>query len=902
MKHIAAQYFLNSDLRKEELEKQAELLCEAGYGEIYLHARAGMETPYLSKSFFDALSTVIAVLKKHQVKFSIWDEDNFPSGVAGNRIISDYPELTAARLNFLSFEAKAGVPSKEFFSERGSLLKCFAVFRDGRITDISHYCGTLKASWGKAYVHPGAYSPGGQVPLPHRRREMNASRMSVLYTPEEDCRIVAVEIIRAPSIHNTDLLNRATVDKLVEYTHEEYKKHLGEETLRNDCLSSFLDEPAPDGNFPWTRSFAEEFRIDHNYDLIPLLPHLAADLNAESPAIRNDYRSTLHRLLCENYLGYLKTYLNANGIKSAGHLSRSEYISFANTRWPDQLRCLQYFDIPCGDPLGGAIGQMGCTANHIGLKTIAAAARFAGKPAGADAFAVGGDNVSLRDLKFMADYHLVMGINYFNVHGLDYTIEGERFDETPPTLFYQHAQWRHMKEFVSYLKERCETLSAPHVCKIGFLYPDIMMKSLAPGSPLPDKVFHETAEELLSHQQDFELIDSMTLAEQTPGEYAALRPYFIVAHNTRIIRSTAEFLTRYTECGGKLIITGTLPQIIDLPGAPLWEFGKKFLTDDLLSELPAPSVAGKGSEAVLIHSFETADGAIDTFIFNRSDLPFDGTFEGKRLYLEAGESKLASELDKLPAQRLPLPENWTLRFDAPNSVPLTFWSYRGGIVELFSRARQEKLPFEEATEFHSTFLAAEGFKVFLTIEEKMLRRGEFSVNGISVKDFVKAEFRDCRDLECDITGLLKTGRSPMLNKITYTGSPLFGNPPYLRGVFSAFVPPGTENIPVLRAVSEEHSFRDRADFRIFGYGTYSGAALCRAEAEVPQKGRYLIQFSQVNDSARLFIDGRDLGICIAPPYCRETELEQGTHTIEVEICNNSGNRDRNLGQAAGIQI
>ena len=76
---------------------------------------------------------------------------------------------------------------------------------------------------------------------------------------------------------------------------------------------------------------------------------------------------------------------------------------------------------------------MGCPAHHMGLKTVSSAARFAGKPAGADAFAVGGDGVSLRDLKFMADYHLAMGITYFNIHGLDYTIEGESFDETPPS-------------------------------------------------------------------------------------------------------------------------------------------------------------------------------------------------------------------------------------------------------------------------------------------------------------------------------------------------------------------------------------------------------------------------------------------------------------------------------------
>ena len=72
--------------------------------------------------------------------------------------------------------------------------------------------------------------------------------------------------------------------------------------------------------------------------------------------------------------------------------------------------------------------------------------------------------------------------------------------------------------------------------------------------------------------------------------------------------------------------------------------------------------------------------------------------------------------------------------------------------------------------------------------------------------------------------------------------------------------------------------------------------------QVPETGTYRIRFAEVYDSARLMINGKDLGICIAPPYLWEVDLEQGEHSISVEICNNSGNRDRNLGLPAGIKI
>ena len=906
MRHVAAQYFLNTDLRAEELREQTALLCGAGYEEIFLHARAGLKTPYLSKAWFDAVRTVIAELWMHGVKFSLWDEDNFPSGLAGGRITGAYPELRASHLEFKVFDGKPGEELLEIFPERSFLLRCFAVEESGEIADITEHGGTLRSEWGAARTNVSAYSPYGQLPLPHRRRSMNDTAPALRFTPERPCRVVAVLLVHGfESRHNTDLLNPETTKRFIEYTFDPYRKALGPELLRGAGNASFFDEPAPDGEFPWTRAFPEEFKKRHGYDLLPLLPHLALDISEESAKIRNDYRTTLHDLLCENYLGALKTYLNAAGLLSAGHLTRSEWLSLANTRWPDELRCFKYTDIPCGDPLGGGVGKAGCTAHHLGLKAVSSAARLFGcRAAGADAFAVGGDGVSLRDLKFLADYHLVMGITWFNIHGLDYTIEGERFDEAPPSLFYQHGQWPHMKAFLAYLKGRCEALTKEHVCRLEMLYPDTMLKTLKPGDALPDEALHGTAETLLSHQQDFELIDETTLVEQDPEKFAGLRPFFLVARTTRIVGTTAEFLERYAQAGGTLILTGAVPRIIDRAGAPEWAFGAKHLTDDFLSLLPPSPLTGGGKEAVLLRQVRKEDGSAITFLFNRAETVFEGSFEGKTLRLEPGEAKLDSEMTQAPSPApVPLrPEKWVLSFGKPNSVPLTFWEYHGGTVELFSRHRQEGRPFSEAERFSAGFLAAPGLRIFLTVEEDMLKKGRFSVNGNILSGFVKADFRDCRERECEITDFLEPGFGPVLNTVTFEGRPFFENPPYLRGRFSAQVFPDGENFPCLTPAPECFEYTDKADFREFGYGTYSGPARCKATVTVKTPGRYVFAPRELHDSGRLFVDGEEKGVRIAPPYRWEFDLEAGEHLLELEICNNSGNRDRMLGLPAGIKF
>ena len=65
MEHLAGQYFLNSDLRVEEIREQIQMLCSAGYESIFLHARAGLKTPYFSKQWFEALETAVDELIKN---------------------------------------------------------------------------------------------------------------------------------------------------------------------------------------------------------------------------------------------------------------------------------------------------------------------------------------------------------------------------------------------------------------------------------------------------------------------------------------------------------------------------------------------------------------------------------------------------------------------------------------------------------------------------------------------------------------------------------------------------------------------------------------------------------------------------------------------------------------------
>ena len=900
MEHLAGQYFINSDLRPDEIRTQIRELCNAGYEIIFLHAREGMKTPYFSCEWFDALEIAINELIANKVKFAIWDEDNYPSGDAGNRICNTYPELAASYLNFHISEARAGKRVTEYFSENGAFSGCSAVYPDGTLRDLAPYCGTLRSKWHeRSHILTEAYSPAAQLPYPHRRRGMDFPRFALSWIPDRDCKIVCTEWLhRGPSLHTSDLLNPETARILLDLTHREYERRFPEQLKH--CAASFMDEPCPFGDYPWTRRFPEEFQKDHGYDLMEHLPHLILNISSRSLRIRNDYRKTLHRLLCQNYLLPIRKYLNERNIASTGHLSRSEYLTYAGLHWPNELRCLGALDIPCGDPLGAGIGQPGSAAHHIGLKVISSAARLFGKKAaGADAFAVGGDTISLRDLNFMLNYHLVMGVNWFNVHGLYYTLEGERRDEAPPSLFYQHSQWPHMKAFLDYLKMRCRQLTAEHVCQVEMLYPSSALQLRLPEEKGLDEVLHNTAEAVLSRQRDFELIDEETLLEQTPEAFAVLRPWFVVAHAVRIQKSTAQWLERYTAAGGTLFVTGITPEILPEPdgsGGGKWDFADSCRDPGYIEKIPAPELTGENACDILIRRIK-AGGQIRTFLFNRSSFTFCGTLEGTPLEIAPGEAGFADELvvrEKTP--RLTVQE-WELSF-APNCVPMYFWENNScSAKNLLANCNTGVYDVPEEGVFQAVFTLTEPLeKLCFTTEEESLQRGYFALNGTPLENYTKADFRDCRELECDITPFLKKGR----NTLTFTGS-MFVNPPYLRGRFKAEFPFGNTGYPQLAPAPEVFRLDHPADYRTLGYGTFSGTAVYEGKTQVAEAGTFTLDLKLVKDSVKIFADGIEKQTLISPPYSLQLKLDAGEHRIRLEVCNAPGNRDILAGVPAGLQ-
>ena len=79
----------NDKLEQKKLIKQIERMRDCGFGGFFMHARSGLKTEYLSKEWFDCVRTCIKKAKELKIKPWLYDENGWPSGAAGGRLLSD---------------------------------------------------------------------------------------------------------------------------------------------------------------------------------------------------------------------------------------------------------------------------------------------------------------------------------------------------------------------------------------------------------------------------------------------------------------------------------------------------------------------------------------------------------------------------------------------------------------------------------------------------------------------------------------------------------------------------------------------------------------------------------------------------------------------------------------------
>lgn len=938
--HLSAQYFLNHRLEPDEVRRQMREFAAKGFQGVFAHARQGLLTPYMSKEWWDVIDIIVEECAACGMKFQIWDEDYFPSALAGGRIVGAHPELAGRSLNF-SISAFDACDSIEMDFKKGLLLKAFALELDANggcvsAIDVTEHCGTRRQEWTERHVQHGLYSPlltgSGN---PHWRCGFVDNRFALSWRPAVKARYVVVGVTVEFNMERTCLMDSRVADAMFETTYEEYRKRYGGR-FGGVADMLFIDEPSCGaGLYPWSASFPDEFRKDHSYDIVENLAHLAWDVDGRSPLVRAHFRETQRRLVSENYLERTRAWCERNGLLLAGHLSRTEWFSLNAAWWPDELRCYKHMDIPCCDPLGKAFGFKDTAPNHSGVKLVSSAAHLFGKRlAGSDCLAVIGDEASLRDLKGMLDYQMALGINLFIAHGFSYSIDGARKDEVPPSLFYQHAEWDYMKSLSDYVTRTCARLAdSVHVCKTLVLYPStslaVQQKPCDPpwrmrnGSWLvleDEKRIHMLVDDLLSAHVDFDFIDEVTLAERishdgrlTPqGDYEAI----LLPYVKFISEDAAKALRRYVAGGGRVSYVGYAPEVISGNGpVPMDVSGMEFSDAASVDRLPVTvRIEGDGAEDVFA-ARHVKDAKPFFFLYNRSRRVFSGRCEGIDVEVQplSGVTVDASYRQAPATGRLlDLSRGWKVEFER-NRLGLGFMQVfddadiecadyvSGKPYDLMERRKSPASPDAAKTLHRYRFMCDGDVRDAAIVMERSSASVPWRlyVNGSPVEKWRQERFYDCSNI-CAGVELTKSS-SPRLNVVDIvTEGGALTEVPYLYGSFRCFFRHGCKSFPDISAAPSAFDVETLADWADWGYPTYSGKAVYSKTFDIAEDGYYMLSLGAVEDLAEVSIDDGAPVTLPWPPYRYVFKLKAGRHSLRIVVANASGNMFRNAGLPAGL--
>ena len=550
----------NSRLEKRELLRQVRVFAEMGMGGYFMHSRVGLDTPYLSKEWFQLIRACAAEGEKLGLESWLYDEDRWPSGSAGG-LVTREPEF---RMRYL----RAEFADSGRHLEGRPLTAAFAVKVKGLILSGSRRLASVNAA-----LHPG-----------------------------ERLLVFGEELVRPHGFFNDgtylDTLNPAAVNRFLQLTHERYQTACGPR-FGKSIPGIFTDEPhrgfvmadTPEGwtyppesrwVTPWTESLAADFTKQFGYDLLDHLPALfLIEPRKRISPVKWHYMETLHRRFLESWGRTCHDWCRQHGLRLTGHMLGEESPSAQALTCGSAMRYYEHLDVPGMDLLGRNNRAFWIA------RQVASVARQQGRQwTMSELYGCTGWQTTFADHKEIGDWQAFYGINLRCHHLSWYTMAGEAKRDFPASIFFQSNWYREYRAVEDYYARLHLLLQQGEVvCDLLVLHPvesiwaqvhvgwGGWIKSQSAGAARLDRIFETTFRWITAAGVDFDYGDEEQLGrlgrvKKTGADSrlqlgrAAYRAVLVSGMET-LRASTLRLLEAFQAAGGTVIFAGKPPACVE---------------------------------------------------------------------------------------------------------------------------------------------------------------------------------------------------------------------------------------------------------------------------------------------------------------------------------------------------
>ncbi len=246
----------NDKLETDELIRQIDWMDKKKIGGFFMHARAGLETKYLSDEWFDRIRDCTVYADKIGAEPWAYDENGWPSGIVGGALLEDKENLE----NYIEYSI--GEYDKDAFVNYDitgdTLIRLNGEF-DGR----------------------------------------------------------CLNVYKRTAISMVDILDRKVVDKFINATYEKYKQKLGDDFSK--LKGFFTDEPQWNGGAtPYPHLMETTYKNEYGEEILDNLGLLFVEKQGYKE-FRYRFWKICQNLFLENYARPIYEWCDKNGVKFTGH-------------------------------------------------------------------------------------------------------------------------------------------------------------------------------------------------------------------------------------------------------------------------------------------------------------------------------------------------------------------------------------------------------------------------------------------------------------------------------------------------------------------------------------------------------------------------------------------------------
>lgn len=529
----------NDKLDEAELRRQIKMLAQTGHGGFYMHARSGIETQYLGDEWFDLVKACADEAKKQGIEAWCYDENGWPSGSANGTI------------------------QKMKYENQQFALKCLP-YQKGEELNIN---GDILGYYG---VNPD---------MTYER--IFADDIESAYNAKKDTQTLyyaAALIVKG----YVDLLNPAVVKDFIDSTHEKYAQKLKTQFEDSSLYGFFTDEPQYTlCKTPWTTIAQKEFENRYGYDVLDHIPALFIG-TPNKEAVRYDYWKMISDLYCKSFMKQIQDWCDDNGTKLTGHVMMEDNLLCQIHCTAGAMPAYEYMHIPGIDWLGSCVPGSKVDSREgvptIPLQVGSVAAQLGKKHVLTETYAMCGWNISFAELRHLADWQYLSGVNYMCQHLAGYSMRGSRKNDFPPSMFYQSPFWKDYNVFTDTLSRMGKIFAdAKDTADVLMIHPmhSVWIKytnDALCAEEVFDSEFLETSLKLYEYHVPYHYGDETLMKKYGKVENGKLiigncsYSTVFIPYLYGLDRNTYDLLNEFADQGGRLAVIcdeNKIPEFID---------------------------------------------------------------------------------------------------------------------------------------------------------------------------------------------------------------------------------------------------------------------------------------------------------------------------------------------------